>query len=218
MDIPEFWGQRLEAIDASWWEEQSHLIVLVAGYGKTDQRYMCCRSSRLLVWIHLVIFPSGTGFRKRHHLLAKMPNDPTCHRKVLHRRSPDTDVEVPDSESSSTCSASGDRISHEFCRSFHEYLGWHIPWCTTFVHHCAFQPTSSDSDMIMRVWENAYHCLDLNIRGHCSLAGKGSPVKVFPSHCGLRCVLFRVHISFVQNLLTALVIFYNFMAVIRMND
>jgi len=93
-----------------------------------------------------------------------------------------------------------------------EYLGWCIPWCTTFVFHRTFQPTSYEwvGIWIMSVWNNAYHCLDLNIHCHCVLAGKGSPVGAFPSQCGLTGVLLRVHITFVQKLLTALVIFYNF--------
>ena len=56
----------------------------------------------------------------------------------------------------------------------------------------------------MSVWENGYQCRDLDIRGHCSLAGKGSPVGAFPSHSRLRLVLFGVHISCVQKLLTDL--------------
>ena len=66
-------------------------------------------------------------------------------------------------------------------RSIYEYLVWGTPQYTTNVHHCAFQPTSCDRFRIgiMSMWDSGYHCPDLNIHGHFSLAGKGSPVEAF---------------------------------------
>jgi len=69
------------------------------------------RSSQLLVRVHLVYFPLGVRFRKRHHLLTKMPNHPTSHRKVLRHHPTNTDVQIP----VSTYSASGERSSLDLC-------------------------------------------------------------------------------------------------------